>query len=82
MVQLREVRTPRFVRIGSDGMTLRGLRADAKLTAVGRGHDMGRFVDGRAYCRLCGMGVQVMAHIPANGIDIGGEAVALNCKGS
>lgn len=32
-----------------------------------------------ALCRDCGAGVHLDTHPPANGIDIGGEAVALNC---
>lgn len=32
-------------------------------------------------CRRCGMGVQILTHPAPNEIDIGGEAVALNCPG-
>lgn len=31
-------------------------------------------------CTKCGMAVYVDANPPANGIDVSGEAVALNCK--
>jgi hypothetical protein len=66
------------------------LRREAKQAATWRGHDMARFVrvdvaDGRAtwdsVCRKCGKGVQVQPFPAANGIDIGGQAVALGCGG-
>ena len=65
------------------------LRQEAKTAATWRGHDMGRFkrvavASGRetwdSICRCCGKGVYVQPHPSANGIDIGGEAVALGCE--
>ena len=69
------------VRGGSDGMTLRGLRKDAKDTATWRGHDMGRFDRfGVSTCHKCEAWVQVDAKPAPNGIDIGGPAVAIGCE--
>jgi len=60
-----------------------------------RGHDMGYFktqIDypkgtGRrqvaiSYCKHCKMYVQVDSYPEPNGIDIGGNAVAINCGGT
>jgi hypothetical protein len=67
---------------------IRRLIAEAKDSCKFRGHDMGRFVHaeyGQGYCaaastcRKCGMEVQCQTVPPPNGIDIGGEAAALNC---
>ncbi len=71
------------------------LRQEARKAAEWRGHDMARFVrvsysvraDGtarttwRSTCRKCGAFVDVMPNPPANGIDIGGSAVAVGCRG-
>ena len=67
------------------------LEASARQSAAWRGHDLTGFTykltPGRsqawAKCgRLfCGMGVWIDTNPPPNGIDICGEAVALNCKG-
>jgi hypothetical protein len=35
----------------------------------------------QSFCKTCGMGVYVDGHPAPNGIDIHGEAVALNCGG-
>ena len=66
--------------------TLRDLKTEAKSAATWRGHHMKRFetVNGHAatsVCRWCSMGIYVDAKPAPNGIDIGGEAVALNCEG-
>ena len=50
-----------------------------------RGHDMTRFKHGGYYdsaisfCKICGASVSVCTNPPPNGIDIMGNAVALNC---
>lgn len=66
---------------------LERLKKQAVAACENRGHDMTRFRrDGywtkcaTASCRDCGMAVTVDAKPMANGIDIGGEAVALNCE--
>ena len=33
-------------------------------------------------CRKCDMTVHLYTHPAPNGVEIGGEAVALNCKGA
>ena len=64
------------------------LRFEAMQVARCRGHDMGRMTrvfvaDGRktwqSECRKCGAWVQVQPNPAPNGVDIGGEAVALEC---
>ncbi|KKM71239.1 hypothetical protein LCGC14_1432690 [marine sediment metagenome] len=60
------------------------LKAEARESATWRGHDMIRFTVLSEYrveavCRDCGAYVQVDANPAANGIDIGGTAVAINC---
>jgi hypothetical protein len=66
------------------------LKRQARESAVSRGHMMDRFQqqDNRGYadrfiglseCLLCGMYVQVDTRPAANGISIGGPAVALGC---
>lgn len=63
----------------------RALMADALESAASRGHG-GMTVDhldargGWATCDECGMGVHVTARPMPNEIDIGGEAVALDCR--
>jgi hypothetical protein len=63
------------------------LKREAKDGARWRGHTMNRFIayvtgDGRVYvstCKRCMRSVSVNPAPPPNGIDVGGEAVALNC---
>ena len=73
-----EIRAP---KVGSDGMTLAGLRRDAKLTANGRGHTMMRFNgDGVSTCRACGDILQVDGTSePPLGIDLRGAALTVDC---
>jgi len=68
-----------------------GLLAMDALAACGaRGHHMGEFEKVetagrtiyRAACTSCGKEVDVELKPPANGIQIGGEAVALGCLDS
>lgn len=63
------------------------LKREARQAATYRGHRLSPFRTlkaagvrkvGRAACP-CGMDVQVETHPAPNSIDIGGEAVALNC---
>ena len=62
------------------------LKREARDACEFRGHDMGKFFgDGTKYviqskCRRCGMQAWVDTNPPPNGIDIAGEAVALNCE--
>ena len=56
----------------------------AEDTASWRGHKLkrwGRISDTlyRAACSVCGMEVDVNTNPPPNGIDISGEAIALDC---
>lgn len=70
----------------------RRLRREAMESATWRGHQMGRWeiiLGGgtgahrqQATCKKCGKQVVVDTNPPPNGIDIGGEAVALGCKDS
>lgn len=66
----------------------------ARTSASFRDHTLGTFaksvlsrtdraerMQALATCVKCGMEVQCLTHPQANEIDIGGEAVALNCKG-
>ena len=65
------------------------LRREAQAATHWRGHRMRwsapQYGDGglravqSAECRSCGAWVQIDTHPPANGIDIGGSAVALEC---
>ncbi len=63
------------------------LKREARESAEGRGHRMSRFRRefgymgsvATAHCLSCGKIVTVVTKPPANGIDIGGEAVALGC---
>lgn len=66
---------------------LQRLKREARDVATWRGHTLARFrsSDTRyhfAQCSQCNQGVQVALRPYSNEIDIGGEAVALNCKGS
>lgn len=54
------------------------LLADGKAAAAKRGHDV-TFRQAVGNCTRCGYEVVVMLDPPANGVDIGGEAVALDC---
>lgn len=63
-----------------------GLKQQATRATWSRGHDMKAFKhytpdNAVASCRKCGMEVQVLAKPAPNEIDVGGEAVALNCPG-
>lgn len=70
--------------------SVRGLKREAREATDWRGHHMrpwellqssnSREV-WQAVCGVCGKSVQIDTNPPANGIDIGGEAVALNCRG-
>ena len=70
------------------------LRRSALESAAWRGHQMGRFEHyhgtwlgqrlpnrhaGTAKCKICGAYASFNTYPPPNGIDIGGDAVALNC---
>jgi len=65
----------------------RDLALKAEGDATQRGHDAlawhwsteGKRVRGLGICIRCGMTVQVDTDPPANGIDIGGEAIARDC---
>ena len=68
----------------------RRLRGEAIKSCENRGHEMKRFefhpywtnderVVASSVCLICDMMVEVDTSPPPNGIDIGGEAVALNC---
>ena len=64
---------------------MRRLMKEAKEGAVWMGHTVGRwelYSKGWAEltCKTCGAWVQVQTNPPANGIDIGGPAVAESCK--
>jgi hypothetical protein len=58
---------------------------DARGSAELRWHKLNKFKKTSnhtwlAACKHCAMWVQVDTNPPANGIDIGGPAVALNCE--
>jgi hypothetical protein len=69
------------------------LKVEARIACEARGHDMKYFdtlarpnplmgIQGtvaRTHCRKCGREVQVETHPAPNSIDIGGEALAINC---
>lgn len=57
------------------------LRGEALSAAKWRGHDMGPFLGSVAKCTECGRQVHVDLNPPPNGIDISGEAVAVDCDG-
>lgn len=68
-------------------MNLSELRKQAQQACKTRGHTMewhspyhgeSRSIQ-NATCRMCGKEVQICTKPQPNGIDIGGEAVALNC---
>lgn len=70
--------------------TLDELKATAEESAKFRGHETIKWVTPwhgeRAsiqggYCPVCGMMVQLITNPLPNQIDVGGEAVALGCKG-
>ena len=70
-------------------MKKRNLKEEAAAACKFRGHKMenwgftvkagGSGIRGGAICKLCGRGVQYDTNPPPDGIDIGGEAVAVNC---
>lgn len=63
------------------------LKKEAHESATWRGHeiDWGHIYHGEGRslragsCRKCGRAVMVNTNPPPNGIDIGGEAIALDC---
>ncbi len=64
---------------------LERLKLEASHTATARGHRLSRFSDwygaaAMARCLVCRAAVKVDTRPLPNGIDIGGEAVALNCN--
>lgn len=65
--------------------SLRSLKREARESATWRGHKLRPFVtyhDGKvatATCRDCPVSVTVNTHPAPNEIDIGGDAVAINC---
>jgi hypothetical protein len=66
--------------------TLEQLRKSALEACKFRGHNMTRFASLHSWakvadCKKCGMTVFVNSRPAPNGIDISGEAVALNCTG-
>lgn len=65
-------------------MNIIGLMAEAKESAIYRGHNVKNWdvLGGDCYllvCKDCKMEVMVKEHPLPNEIQIGGEAVALNC---
>ena len=69
------------------GNTTRRLRKGARKSAKARGHQLGRFsplsgsgwnISSYSLCVVCGREASVSPTPPPNGIDISGEAVALN----
>lgn len=60
--------------------TLEQLETEGRLSAEMRGHVLGRFIDGMATCERCGRSVMVLTQPMPNEIDIGGAAVAVNCR--
>lgn len=70
-----------FIR---NAMTKRELAHQAESAARWRGHRLGNWqnvseTSAIAECQDCGRQVAIDTNPPANGIDIGGEVVALNC---
>ena len=60
------------------------LRKDALESCNFRGHKMNRFASLHTWakvsdCKVCGMTVIVNSKPAPNGIEIGGEAVAMHC---
>lgn len=60
------------------------LARQARASARWRGHSLRPFQRGYcgywAQCRLCDCGVAINANPPPNGIEIGGDAVAITCE--
>jgi hypothetical protein len=61
------------------------LRKSALESCKFRGHQMKPFkhfdkITAFSVCRVCGKSVAISTNPPPNGIDIGGEAVALGCR--
>lgn len=82
---------PAFLKSASaPRQTLIALEFEALQSAKFRGHKMGRFVNNFAgkkpathstsKCVVCNMQLAVTTNPLPNDIEIGGEAVALNCK--
>lgn len=64
---------------------MKELRESASESALWLGHEMGPWEfltdhSSEALCKECGKGVCVDTRPPLNGIDVGGEAVALGCE--
>ena len=70
------------------GIPVDTLKIEALEACGYRGHTMGQWDDftihggpaSRCKCAVCGMDVQVEEKPSPNSIDIGGQAVALNCS--
>ena len=65
---------------------MKRLMTEAKQSTTFRGHKMGKWTIhnknvAESVCLKCGKWVQVDCSPPPNGIDIGGPAVAIGCKG-
>ena len=69
-------------------MKTRDLRKTARKVAKARNHDLTKFTHlmgsgwdlaSHAQCKKCGMEVSVYPSPAPNGIDIGGNAVAVSC---
>lgn len=64
---------------------MKQLQSKAIKSAEFRGHMLSTFCvcgdTAAAHCRKCGKQVVVDCSPPPHGIDIAGEAVALNCEG-
>jgi hypothetical protein len=65
---------------------LKTLQQEAEKSCRLRGHEMGSWLRAGlamaySHCRTCDMQVVVNVDPAPNGIDIGGEAVALHCTG-
>lgn len=62
------------------------LRYRARRSSRMRGHSIGRFVGdmlvATTRCEKCGMEAQVIVNPKANEVDVGGPAVAMNCRPS
>jgi len=64
-------------------MTINDLMQDALESAAWRGQDMGEFCPSFyiAQCSRCGRIIQIDPNPLPNGIEIGGEALAVYCPG-
>ncbi len=62
--------------------TTNALKRNAAATAYYLGHKMSHWNGNISTCLRCGREVVVDAAPPPNGIDIAGEAIALQCGGA